>query len=80
MGSTDRSERVIVLRRTRPDLPRPFRVPWSPLVPLLGIGFCLYLMFSLPMVTWVRFGVWLTIGLVVYFSYSRRRSMIQTDS
>ncbi len=71
---------VIVLRRTRPDLPRPFRVPWSPLVPLLGIGFCLYLMFSLPMVTWVRFGVWLTIGLVVYFSYSRRRSMIQTDS
>ncbi|MHB8415824.1 MAG: APC family permease, partial [Acidiferrobacteraceae bacterium] len=71
---------VIVLRHTRPDLPRPFRVPWSPLVPLLGIGFCLYLMFSLPAVTWARFGIWLMIGLIVYFSYSRHRSMVQTSS
>lgn len=68
---------VIVLRHTRPDLPRPFRVPWSPYLPLLGILFCLYLMFSLPLVTWIRFGVWLLIGLGVYFIYSRRRSTVQ---
>lgn len=67
---------VLVLRRTRPELPRPFTTPFSPLVPLLGIGFCLYLMASLPLETWIRFGVWLVIGLVVYFSYSRSHSQL----
>lgn len=71
---------VIVLRHTRPELPRPFRVPWSPLIPLLGIGFCLYLMFSLPAITWARFGIWLVIGLVVYFLYSRHHSTVQMDA
>ncbi len=67
---------VISLRYTRPDLSRPFRTPWSPLIPILGIVFCLYLMASLPEVTWLRFGIWLVIGLVVYFGYSRRNSAL----
>ncbi|MDE2088416.1 MAG: amino acid permease [Gammaproteobacteria bacterium] len=71
---------VIVLRRTQPDLPRPFRTPYSPLIPALGIAFCLYLMASLPWITWMRFVVWLALGLVVYFSYSRSRSALAVES
>lgn len=71
---------VIVLRRTRPDLPRPFRTPWSPLLPLLGIAFCLYLMFSLPLVTWLRFVIWMALGLTVYFSYSRQHSALAAET
>ncbi|MGB8276010.1 MAG: amino acid permease, partial [Alphaproteobacteria bacterium] len=67
---------VVALRYTAPDLHRPFRTPWSPLVPVLGIVFCLYLMFSLPGITWVRFFGWMAIGLVVYFSYSYRNSLL----
>jgi APA family basic amino acid/polyamine antiporter len=69
---------VIVLRHTRPELPRPFKTPASPLIPLLGIVFCLYLMASLPLVTWARFGLWLALGLVVYFAYGRQRSALAT--
>ncbi len=65
---------VIVLRITRPELPRPFRTPGSPLVPLLGVVTCLYLMTNLPAITWWRFVIWLVVGLVVYFSYSRKHS------
>jgi len=60
---------VIILRYTDPDRPRVFRTPFVPLVPLLGIAMCVYLMLGLPLVTWVRFGVWLAVGLVLYFSY-----------
>jgi len=67
---------VVVLRWTHPDLPRPFRTPFSPLVPLLGAASCLYLAASLPWVTWLRFGLWLAAGLAVYFLYSRRRSAL----
>ena len=67
---------VLSLRYTHPDLPRPFRTPWTPLIPALGAVSCLYLMLSLPPVTWVRFGVWLVLGLVVYFAYSRRHSLL----
>jgi len=67
---------VIVLRATRPELKRPFRTPFSPVVPLLGIAFCVFLMLSLPAVTWWRFFVWLAIGFVVYFSYSRSHSTL----
>ena len=49
---------VIILRRTRPDMPRPFRVPFSPVFPLIGIGLCIYLMWGLPLVTWIRFFLW----------------------
>lgn len=65
---------VWVLRRRRPELARPFRVPWMPVIPLAGILSCVILMSSLPLVTWVRFLVWLVIGLVIYMGYSRKRS------
>ena len=50
---------VIILRRTRPDMPRPYRVPFSPVFPLLGVAFAVYLMTDLPLATWIRFVVWL---------------------
>jgi basic amino acid/polyamine antiporter, APA family len=68
---------VIIMRRTQPDLPRPFRTPWVPLVPILGVFFNLLLMFSLDNLTWVAFLLWMAIGLVIYFSYSRSRSHLQ---
>ena len=63
---------VIVLRSKQPDRPRTFRVPFVPLLPLLSIACCLVLMMGLPLLTWIRFVVWLLIGLVVYFGYSRK--------
>jgi APA family basic amino acid/polyamine antiporter len=68
---------VVVLRRTDPARPRPFRVPWVPLFPILGVIFCLVLMLSLPIETWFRFFVWLVIGLVIYFFYSVRHSKLR---
>jgi APA family basic amino acid/polyamine antiporter len=70
---------VIVLRRTRPDTPRPFRVPFSPVVPVLGILSCLYLMLSLPFDTWLRLIVWMVIGIAIYFGYSRHHSVVQRE-
>ena len=67
---------VIALRYTHPDLPRPFKVPFMPLLPLAGAGICLYLMAQLPAVTWYRFLAWLALGMVVYFGYSRRHSQL----
>lgn len=68
---------VMVLRYTRPDMPRPFRVPFCPLTPLLGIFFCSYLALSLPWVTWVRFAIWMALGFAVYFLYSRFHSKVR---
>ena len=65
---------VIVLRVKDPGRRRGFRVPFGPVIPVLSTLFCLLLMAGLPAVTWVRFFVWLVIGLGVYFFYSRRRS------
>jgi APA family basic amino acid/polyamine antiporter len=62
---------VIVLRSSRPDLPRPFRTPWVPVIPILGILVCLAMMVFLEQGTWIRLFVWLGIGFVVYFGYSR---------
>ncbi len=67
---------VIVLRRTRPDLPRAFRVPWVPWLPAASALVCLYLMVNLPVETWLRFVVWLAIGFAIYFGYSRKRSRV----
>jgi APA family basic amino acid/polyamine antiporter len=71
---------VIVLRRTRPDIPRPFRTPFSPVVPVLGILSCFYLMVSLPGDTWLRLVIWMAIGIVIYFLYSRHHSVAQRDA
>src|SRR3954463_14537222 len=67
---------VIILRRTAPDAPRPFRTPWVPAVPILGALICLAQMAGLPLATWERLIVWLAIGFVVYFTYSRRSSRL----
>lgn len=71
---------VIVLRRTRPDLPRGFRVPWSPVLPALSAAVCTYLMLNLTVETWLRFLVWLAIGFVIYFAYSRSHSRLGKDA
>ena len=65
---------VLVLRAKRPDAKRPFRVPFGPIFPVLGILSCSYLMLSLPVLTWVRFLVWLDIGMVIYWLYGRTHS------
>jgi APA family basic amino acid/polyamine antiporter len=71
---------VIVLRRTQPERPRSFRTPWVPLVPILSIGCCLLLMAGLPLLTWIRFFIWLAIGLVIYFVFGRRHSVLETNA
>jgi APA family basic amino acid/polyamine antiporter len=68
---------VIVLRHTKPDLERRFRTPLVPFVPIIGIGLCIYLMTKLEAATWWRFGIWMVIGLVVYFTYSRKHSRLR---
>src|SRR5207245_10764209 len=68
---------VNVLRRVAPDLPRPFRVPFVPVFPILGVILCVVLMLSLPVMTWIRFVVWLGIGLTIYFLYSVRHSKLR---
>jgi APA family basic amino acid/polyamine antiporter len=65
---------VIVLRKKQPDRPRTFRVPLVPLVPVLSIAFCLLLMMGLPLMTWIRFFVWLIIGLIIYVLYGSKRA------
>ena len=68
---------VIILRRTRPDLQRPFRTPLVPLVPILAVLACLYLMLNLPAETWLRFAVWLALGFIIFFAYSRPHSRLE---
>ena len=68
---------IIVLRRTRPDLPRPFRMPWVPLLPLLSAAVSLTLMLGLPRATWERLVIWMILGVVVYFVYGRKHSRLR---
>jgi len=68
---------VILLRRTDPDQPRPFRTPWVPVVPILGVVFNGYMMYRLGWINWARLIIWLAIGLVVYFTYSQKHSKVQ---
>jgi APA family basic amino acid/polyamine antiporter len=68
---------VILLRRTDPDQPRPFRTPWVPLVPILGVVFNGYMMYRLGWINWARLIIWLAIGLVVYFTYGQKHSKVQ---
>jgi APA family basic amino acid/polyamine antiporter len=68
---------VWVLRKRSPELPRPFRAPWMPLTPILGIAVSLIMMLALPAITWLRLVIWLIAGLMIYFSYSRKHSKVQ---
>ena len=67
---------IIVLRRRSPELPRPFRTPWVPAVPLAGIAICGYMMYNLPSDTWWRLVIWMAIGLCIYFFYGRKNSKL----
>jgi APA family basic amino acid/polyamine antiporter len=69
---------ILILRRTNPDRPRPFRTPLVPWVPLFAVVMCGYLMLQLPWVTWVRFFVWLAIGMAIYFAYGIRHSALRS--
>ncbi|MCY7395505.1 MAG: amino acid permease [Nocardioides sp.] len=71
---------VAVLRRTKPDLPRPFRTPWVPFVPILSAGTCVALMSALAVETWLRFLVWLAVGMLIYFLYGRKHSKLEHDA
>ena len=68
---------IMVLRSTNPDQARPFRTPWVPVVPILGIIFNGYMMYKLGWINWARLIIWLAIGLVIYFTYSRKHSRVQ---
>ena len=70
---------VLVMRRKNPSANRPFRTPFVPLVPILGILTCLLLMFSLPVENWYRLIIWMAIGLVIYFGYGHRHSHLRTE-
>ena len=67
---------VVILRRTRPDLHRAFRTPWVPVLPAVSVAASLWLMFNLPAETWLRFAVWMVLGLVIYVLYGRRHSRV----
>ncbi|MEV4597472.1 amino acid permease [Amycolatopsis sp. NPDC049253] len=67
---------VPVLRQRRPDLKRPFRVPFSPVVPIIAAVACFYLMLNLDVLTWIRFAAWLVLGLLIYFFYGRKHSRL----
>ena len=69
---------IPVLRKKRPDIPRTFKVPFSPVLPIISAAICLYLMLNLSVETWIRFLVWLAIGLVIYFVWSGHHSRVQT--
>jgi basic amino acid/polyamine antiporter, APA family len=69
---------VVILRRSQPNRPRSFKVPFSPVTPAISMLCCFALMLGLPLETWIRFVVWLIVGLAIYFSYSRNRSPLRT--
>jgi len=71
---------IPVLRRRHPEAERPFRAPWVPLVPILGVLCCLLLMLSLPAENWLRLGVWLALGAAIYFAYGRRHSLLAREA
>ncbi len=70
---------IIILRKTDPDAIRPFKTPFVPLFPILGMGICLVQMAALPLDTWLRLIIWMAIGMVIYFSYGKRKSKLLAD-
>lgn len=73
------SASVIILRKTHPDMKRPFKVPWMPYLPILSMIFSVYLMINLPKATWIRFIIWIFIGIFIYYFYGMRNSAIVKD-
>lgn len=69
---------VIVLRVTKPNMPRPFKAPWSPYFPMIGIALCMYLMSTLPIVTWLGFTLWTAAGIIIYYAYSKASNLRKT--
>jgi APA family basic amino acid/polyamine antiporter len=70
---------VMVMRRTHPETPRPYRTPFVPVVPILGVIVCFAMMAFLDIATWIRLVVWLAIGLTIYFTYGRHKSHLVTE-
>ncbi len=70
---------IIILRKKRPELPRPFRTPWVPVIPALGAVFCLAQMASLPFDTWLRLIIWMAFGFIIYFTYGIRKSKLKNN-
>ena len=70
----------MILRRRKPDLPRAFRTPWVPVVPVVGIGFSIWLLSEQAAITWLVFLAWIAIGLLVYFGYGIRHSRLADRS
>ena len=70
---------IIILRRRMPDMHRPFRTPWVPLVPVLGVISCIILMVFLPWKTWIRLAIWLAIGFAIYFGYGQKHSKLSAE-
>ena len=71
---------VLVMRKTNPTAPRPYRTPLVPLVPILGVAVCFSMMYFLDGVTWLRLFVWLALGLTIYFGYSRHHSHLNVSA
>jgi APA family basic amino acid/polyamine antiporter len=71
---------VLIMRRKYPNAERPFRCPWVPFVPIMGVLCCLMLMFSLPAANWARLIAWLLIGFAIYFGYGRKHSVMNAPS
>ena len=67
---------VPVLRKRRPDFERPFKVPFSPVLPWISAAICAYLMLTLPLETWIRFAIWMALGFLIYFVYGYKRSRL----
>ncbi len=70
---------VMVMRKTDPSTPRPFRTPWVPFVPIMGIITCFYLMTTLPLVSWERLFIWMALGVAIYFIYGRKHSLVRKN-
>ena len=71
---------ILILRKKEPNLERPFKTPFVPVVPILGIITCVVMMVSLPFDTWLRLFVWLAIGFVIYFFYGKKRSKLRNET
>jgi len=69
----------LILRKSDPQLVRPFRTPWVPVVPILGIIVCVLMMASLPIVSWERLAIWMALGIAIYYAYSKKHSKIRNE-